>query len=112
MAEEFKVVLTKKAEAELDAILSYHLRNYGENAARKAYEAINQKFTAIEIMPTAFPLYAPKNREFKRKYRYTIARKVYRILYTIVVEKEVVRIITIRNVKADPGLMIQTVEEE
>jgi len=112
VAGKFKIVLTTRAEIELDNILKYHLSNYGEGAARRIYEAINQKFEAIQFMPSAYTLYAPINREFKRQYRYVIAKKSYRLLYTIIVEKSIIRVVTIRHVKSDPGYLINTIEEE
>lgn len=112
MAENFKVTFSKRATADLDAILSYLLTTYGNPVARKAYLAINQKLKMLERMPTAFPSYSPENRVFKSSYRYVIAHKSYRVIYKVLVENMMVRVLTIRHVRTDPGMIIQTIEEE
>lgn len=112
MAGGFQVEFTNRAQEELDAILRYYLANYGEVATRRVYESINEKLLSLELMPDANPPYSPINRSFKRAYRFVIAKKRYKIIYTIILNKDTVRITTIRHVKSDPGLTIQAIEEE
>jgi len=112
MVKKYQVVYSLRANEDLDKILHYHLNDSGSKTAISTLNQIRKKVDSVLAMPEAYPLYRPGGRTFKRAYRYIVAKKKYRIIYTIRLDAEVVRIIRIVHVRAGTGNMIMALEEE
>lgn len=112
MAGKFKVIYSPSADKDLDEILHYHLEQYGRSNAATTLAVIREKMDTVLKMPEAYPLYRPGGRVFQKSYRYVIAKKRYRVIYTVEVLDEVVRVVRIAHKKFAEGSIIMRIEEE
>lgn len=112
MAKGFTVRLTQEAEEDLNGILHYCLTHSGHNATVKTHAKILDKLNEIARMPTRFPPFETEGKMLKRVYRFAIAKKIYRIIYTVIEDKNTVRIVSLSHVKWPLSTLGSRLEEE
>jgi len=85
---------------------------FGPGAARSAYEAIVEKIDGLAVMPERHPIYRVDSANNSQTYRWVVAKKVHRIIYTFE-EEEGVTVIRVRYVGELAGnVAIALLEEE
>jgi len=99
MAEEYQVTITDKAEEDFDGIIHFLLTNYSRTSAEKAVLAIKEKILSLRDFPEAHPIYHKTRGPEKLVYRYVIAKKIHRIIFTVKVEKLHVIVSRITHIK-------------
>ncbi|WP_090165224.1 type II toxin-antitoxin system RelE/ParE family toxin [Neolewinella agarilytica] len=100
------------AEKDFDAIIHYLMTNYSHASATKAVLAIKKKILSLEKFPESNPVYHKSSGKRNLTYRYIVAKKVHRIIFTILVEDLRVIISRITHARADKGGIIRSLEEE
>ena len=111
MAEKYQIKLTDEAEENFDGILHYLLTNYSHDAATNALIAIKEKVLSLSRFPEAHPIYHTSESR-KITYRYIIAKKVHRIIFTVKVERLLVIVSRITHVKMLKRQITDRLEEE
>lgn len=112
MATGFTVRLTEEAEEDLNGILHYCLTNSGHEATVNTHAKILEKLDEVAKMPTRFPPFELEGVLLKRVYRFTIAKKMYRVIYTIIEERDTVRVVSFSHVKRQLSTVGARLEEE
>ena len=108
MAEQYQIVLTAKAEKNVQDILRYARSVESLMSAKKIYDLLEDSFAQIARMPTRRPVYhATKDKEV-RSYE---ADKRYRILYHIEEEIDLVSVIRVGSVKMSKAIIVSLLEE-
>lgn len=98
MGVKYKVVLSKNAEKDIDNIVLNLNSRFGERVASDTYEAILQEIESLANMPEAHPPYTFTHPDDKNVYRWVVAKKTHRIIYTFREEFGVI-VVRIRHVK-------------
>jgi len=111
MAEEYKVEMTPKAEDDLDHILRYLLSIYSREAVENALFAIREKASSLSRFPHSKPIFHT-TRKRSIEYRYTVAKKVHRLVFNIEEENNMIFIARIVHVRADTKPIKNSLEEE
>lgn len=113
MAERFTVEISTLAERDLKGIIHYLMTNYSHNSALRVASAITDKMNSLASFPEAHPQYVERKSEgIDIKYRYAIAKKVHRIVFTVEIEANKVIVATIKNVRTPKATVIRSKEEE
>ncbi|MFT7121546.1 MAG: plasmid stabilization system protein ParE [Neolewinella sp.] len=112
MAEKYEVIFSPEAEEDLDKILHYLISSYGPNTAEKAFLNIRSKMETVSKMPEAYTRGDANNKNITLEYRYAIAKKKYKIVYTVIHPPKLLRVISIMHVKMSIGTLIERLEEE
>lgn len=88
------------------------LNKYSHEAATRTYLTIRSKIADVSKMPSAYTLYRKADEVVKRTYRYAIAGKYYRVIFTIKEVENKLRIVRVANIKEPESLVLKSLEEE
>lgn len=106
------MIVDDAAENDFDGIIHYLMTNYAHTTAEKATLAIKEKIASLSHFPEANPAWHKDPTSHRIVYRYVIAKKVHRIIFSVLVEDKKVAVVRIRHVKADKTRILQELEEE
>lgn len=98
MGEVYRVIVSKLAEKDIDRITHQINAKYGEQTAGATYDAIINKIASLQTRPESHPPYRPENPNYKNTYRWVVAKKVHRIIYTFQ-EEDGVYVVRVRHIK-------------
>lgn len=112
MDERYRVTIEDTAEKDLDSIIHYLMTNYSHVSAKKAVVAIKEKILTLERFPESHPVYFKSEGPRNLVYRYVVAKKVHRIVFTVLIEDLHVIVSRITHVKAAKENIIRSLEEE
>lgn len=85
---------------------------FGPVVAGKAYDAILEKIRGLSTMPERHPIYESENNDDSLTYRWVVAKKTHRIIYTFE-EEEGVIVVRVRHVRElSRNVAIALLEEE
>lgn len=85
MDEKYRVTIEDAAEEDFDSIIHYLMTNYSHASATKAVVAIKEKILSLERFPESHPVYHKSNGTRNLTYRYVVAKKVHRIVFTVLI---------------------------
>lgn len=106
VAGPFIVRLSERAESDFTGILHYHNERFGRHGAEKINEAVLKAVMEITKMTGSNPIYNPEID------RFTLVKKNYRIIFNLLPNERVIAKDGITWRGADPGLIIQYLEQE
>lgn len=112
MDQKYEVKLTKRADEDLSGIIHYLMTTYSPASAEKAVAAIHEQLGILKKYPESKPIFEDRSETEDIVYRYAIAGKVHRLVFTIEKVEGVVAVIRIVHVKADKTRILKEIEEE
>jgi plasmid stabilization system protein ParE len=95
----YKIEISSVAEAEIDAIFLRLSQVASPDQARQWYDGLLKAIASLATLPNRCPL-ARENEYFSQEIRqllYGKKRNVYRILFTVLEDPAIVRILHVRN---------------
>lgn len=109
MDNTYQVVISPRAEASLEKILTYLIENVSTQTAQKVRRKLLEKIFSLGKMPTANPvahgIISKKNITYRR-----ILAMSYRIVYTIEEDDQQVLVVEIHHTKQNPKTINKTFE--
>ena len=112
MVEKYRITIEDDAEDDFDLIIRFLLTNYSKLSAERAVVAIKDKIASLSRFPEAHPIYHKSRGPQKIEYRYVIAKKVHRIIFTVQLEEQHVIISRMAHVQTPKERIIPSLEEE
>jgi plasmid stabilization system protein ParE len=112
MAGDYTVEMKPLATKDLDGILRYLMNEYSKETATNTYFAIMDKVDGLSKMPHANPVYINHSDKLIAVIRWVIAKKVYKVYYSINENKQHVVVARIKHVKSSDHTVLNALEEE
>jgi plasmid stabilization system protein ParE len=97
-----KVILTKKAEASLEEIVSYYLSEHSAERATKVIDSFDDSFEKISKSPQIFPVCFDIKKPIL-SVRQMIVHNTFKIIFRI--QKDKIQILEIFHGKRNPKLL-------
>ena len=97
-----QVKWSKKAERQFDEAILYCLNIFGESAARKFYQKINQYVPLL----AANPHLGKREYLLSQKpiaYRSIVVHKHFKLVYYVLPERQIIRIAALWDTRREPG---------